>query len=180
MQDYQGQPLRRVKMKLLRGWRAISVVSLATVLSIVAASASVATAAPAAAASTPACTFNGGNFPIVTGVTEGGTVQVDCTGLPATHPYLLLEISLVVALDPSTSALLSGTVSPSLLLSVLSASPMINPAALEVTTSDSSGNLDYAYKTPTTQPVDPNASCAPSTEEYNSGLIGCALALVDL
>jgi hypothetical protein len=143
--------------------------------------ASAATAgAAAAASSTPACTFDGSNFPIVTGVTPGAKVQFDCTGLPALHPYLLLETSLVIAIDPSTSGLLSGTVSPSLLLSVLSALPQINPAALAVTTSDLSGNLNYSYTTPTTQALDPNASCPPSTEEFNSGLIGCALALVDL
>ncbi len=107
-------------------------------------------------------------------------MQFDCTGLPAYHPYLLLETSLVIAIDPSTSALLSGTVSPSLLLAVLSALPQINPAALDVTASDGSGNLSVSFKTPTTQALDPNASCPPSTEEFNSGLIGCALALVDL
>lgn len=154
---------------------------LALLISIGAVGASVATAGAAAAATaTPACTFNGINFPIVTGVTAGSTVQVDCTGLPDLHPYLLLETSLVIALDPSTAALLSGTVSPSLLLSVLSAVPQINPDALAVTASDDSGNLSYSFKTPTTQALDPNASCPPSTEEFNSGLIGCALALVDL
>ena len=164
----------------LRNWRTLSLVSLALLISIGAVGASAATAGAAAASSGPFCTFNGSSFPIVTGVTPGSTVQFDCTGLPTQHPYLLLEISLVVAIDPSTAALLSGTISPSLLLSVLSAVPQINPAALAVTASDTSGNLSYAYKTPTTQATDPNASCPPSTEEFNSGLIGCALALVDL
>jgi hypothetical protein len=113
-------------------------------------------------------------------MTPGGKVQIDCTGLPALHPYLLLEVSLVIGIDPSTAGLLSGAVSPSLLLSVLSALPIINPSALSVTASDESGNLDYSYTTPTTQAPDPNASCPPSQEEFNSGLIGCALALVDL
>jgi hypothetical protein len=164
----------------LRRWRTLCGISLALVICAGSVAASVATAGAAAAATSPSCTFNGGTFPIVTGVTPGSTVQVDCTGLPAYHPYLLLETSLVIAIDPSTSALLSGTVSPSLLIAVLSALPQINPAALDVTVSDGSGNLSVAYKTPTTQPLDPNASCPPSTEEFNSGLIGCALALVDL
>ena len=164
----------------LRRWRTVSLVSLALLISIGAAGASAATAGPAAASSGPSCTFNGSSFPIVTGRHPGSTVQFDCTGLPTLHPYLLLEISLVVAIDPSTAGLLSGDNSPSLLLSVLSAVPQINPAALAITTSDSSGNLSYAYKTPTTQALDPNASCPPSTEEFNSGLVGCALALVDL
>lgn len=33
---------------------------------------------------------------------------------------------------------------------------------------------------PTFQPTDKNASCPPTKEEINSGLIGCALAIVDL
>lgn len=33
---------------------------------------------------------------------------------------------------------------------------------------------------PTTQPPDPNAKCPPTTEELNSGLIGCAVAMIDL
>ena len=164
---------------LLR-WRTIGAASLALVISMGALAVSVATAGPAAATSTPACTFDGSNFPIVTGVTAGAKVQFDCTGLPALHPYLLLETSLVIAIDPSTAALLSGTVSPALILSVLQALPQINPAALVVTASDASGNLDESFTTPTTQAIDPNASCPPSTEEFNSGLIGCALALVDL
>jgi hypothetical protein len=138
-------------------------------------------AVPAAAASSgPSCSFNNSGIPIVTGVTKGGTVTVDCTGLPDSTPFLLFETSLTIALDPSTAALLSGTVSPSLLISVLSALPMINPLSFSFPVSDSSGNLDYTYTTPTTEPVDKNASCPPSRVEYNSGLIGCALALVDL
>jgi hypothetical protein len=142
-------------------------------------------AAPAAAqtapeTSGPACTFNGSTLPIVTGVTKGGTVTVDCTGLPDSTPFLLFETSLVIALDPQTAGLLSGTISPSLLLSVLSASPMLNPLSFSFPTSDSSGNLSYTYTTPTSEPLDSNASCPPSRVEYNSGLIGCAIALVDL
>jgi hypothetical protein len=137
-------------------------------------------AAAADTPSGPSCTFDNSTLPIVTGVTKGGSVTIACTGLPDSTPFLLFETSLVIALDPQTAALLSGTVSPSLLISVLSALPMINPASFSFPISDSNGNLDYTYKTPTSQPLDPNASCPPSREEYNSGLIGCALALVDL
>jgi hypothetical protein len=168
----------------LRRWRASRsawwLASLALVVSIAAGGASVATATPASAASTPACTFNGADFPIVGGLTPGATVQVDCTGLPALHPYLLFETSLLIAVDPATASLLSGSLSPTTFLGALSAVPLINVAAFSFPYSDASGNLDYAYKTPTTQAPDPNASCPPSTEEFDSGLIGCALALVDL
>jgi hypothetical protein len=170
-------------MAVSRKWRNLSLASLALVMSLAAgALATVGAAAPAAAQTTsnPACDFNGSSLGLVTGVTEGGTVQIDCTGLPDSTPYLVMEVSLVIALDPNTAALLSGTVSPSLLIGALDALPIINPAALDVTTSDSSGNLDYAYKTPTTQPVSSDADCPPDQEEYNSGLIGCAIALVNL
>lgn len=167
-------------MSRLRKLRTPSLVSAALLISLLAAGTAVAGASPAAAQSTPSCTFNGSSLGIVTGVTEGGTVQISCTGLPALHPYLVLETSLVLALDPSTAALLSGTVSPSLLISTLSALPLINPEALKVTYSDENGNLSYSFTTPTDQPLDPNASCPPSTEEFNSGLLGCAIAMVDL
>jgi hypothetical protein len=165
-------------VKTLRRWHALPLACIALLVPILTTSTIGATAA--AAASTPACTFNGSTLPLVTGVTEGGTVQVDCSGLPALHPYILLETSLVLAIDPSTAALLSGTVSPSTLLAVLAALPIINVSGIKFVFSDLSGNLDYSYQTPTNQAPDPNASCPPSTEEINSGLIGCALALVDL
>ncbi len=164
----------------LRKWRTLCAVSVAFVISMGGIAASAATAGAAAASSGPACTFNGSRFPIVTGVTPGSTVQFDCTGLPATSPVPLLEISLVIAIDPSTSALLSGTVSPEPAVVGSLGLPQINPSALALTASDGSGNLSYSYKTPTNQALDPNASCPPSQEEFNSGLIGCALALVDL
>lgn len=157
-----------------------SLALLAFLVSIATGGAYVAAAPPASAASAPACTFNGSSFPIVEDLTPGATVQVDCTGLPALHPYLLFETSLLIAVDPATASLLSGTLSPTELIGALSALPLINASALSFPVSDASGNLDYAYKTPTTEAPDPNASCPPSTEEFNSGLIGCALALVDL
>jgi hypothetical protein len=165
-----------------RRWLSYSLVSLAFVASLAATGLISGLTAGTAAAQTsgPSCTFNNSVVPIVQGVTKGGSVVVDCTGLPANTPYLLFETSLVIAIDPQTAALLSGTVAPSLLISVLSALPMINPLSFSFPTSDSSGDLDHTYTTPTTQPVDSNASCPPSRVEYNSGLIGCALALVDL
>ena len=162
----------------IRRSHAITMAMLAFVISI--ATSGGLLASPALAASTPACTFNGSTFPIVEALTPGATVQVDCTGLPAFHPYLLFETSLLIAVDPSTAGLLSGSLTPTALLGALSALPLINTSALSFPISDASGNLDYAYKTPTNQAPDPNASCPPSTEEFNSGLIGCALALVDL
>ena len=56
---------------------------------------------------------------------------MDCTGLPALHPYLVMETSLLLGIDPNASALLTGNIaSLSGLLSLLDALPEINPAAL--------------------------------------------------
>ena len=46
--------------------------------------------------------------------------------------------------------------------------------------SDLSGNLSLDWTVPTFQPLDPNASCPPTQQEFNSGLIGCTLAMIDL
>jgi hypothetical protein len=37
-----------------------------------------------------------------------------------------------------------------------------------------------SWTVPTYQAVDPNASCPPTQQEFNSGLLGCALAMIDL
>jgi hypothetical protein len=134
------------------------------------------------AAATPACTFNGSSIPIVTGVSDGSKIALDCTGLPALHPYLLLETSLLIGIDPKAAALLSGGATPSAatLESALAALPEINPGSLTVVTSNLNGDLNENYTVPSTQPTDPNASCPPSVFEFNAGLIGCALAMVDL
>jgi len=121
-------------------------------------------------------------LPIVTGVSAGTKVAIDCTGLPALHPYLLLETSLLIGIDPKAAALLSGgtTLSAATLESALAALPEINPGSFAPVLSDLSGKLNETYTVPSTQPTDPNASCPPSVFEFNAGLIGCALAMVDL
>jgi hypothetical protein len=141
-----------------------------------------AASAPAqAASSTPACSFNNGTLPIVTGVTYGSQVNIQCTGLPPLHPYLLMEISLVIGIDPAASGLLSGNAaSLSGLESALSALGLLNLGSVALPFSDLNGNLNFTYTVPSSQALDPNASCPPTPQEFNSGLIGCALAMVDL
>ncbi|HVC70411.1 MAG TPA: hypothetical protein VNC61_09195 [Acidimicrobiales bacterium] len=138
--------------------------------------------ATATAPAPPACTFDGATLPIVTGVSGGTKITISCTGLSPLHPYLLLETSLLIGIDPKAAALLSGgaTPSPALLESALAALPEINPASFALPLSDLSGTLNDTYTVPSFQPLDPNANCPPSVPEFNSGLIGCALAMVDL
>jgi hypothetical protein len=139
------------------------------------------TRSAATATATPACTFNGGTFPIVTDVSEGSKIAIACTGLPALTPYLLLQASLLIGIDPKAAALLSGgTPSASTLESALAALPEIDAASFAFPVSNLSGDLNYTYTVPNFQPTDPNATCPPSQLEFNTGLLGCALAMVDL
>lgn len=139
-------------------------------------------AAPAGAATTgPACTFNGSTLPILTGVSTGKVIDISCTGLSALHPYLLAETSLLAGIDPKAEAALSGGLtSLSGLLGALDALKEINMGALAFPISNLKGDLNYKWTVPSSQPLDPNASCPPSTQEFNAGLIGCALAMIDL
>ncbi|MBV8461926.1 MAG: hypothetical protein JO368_01430 [Acidimicrobiales bacterium] len=170
-----------VRLRSLRAAMAAAVV--VVVLSPIGATvATVATGTTSAgAATTPACTFNGSALPIVTGATAGEQIKVACTGLPPLHPYLTLETSLLLGIDPRAKPLLDGQiVSLQGLQALLAALPEINPLALSLELSDLSGNLDFTYTLPSTRPLDPNAVCPPTTPQINSGLIGCGLATIDL
>jgi hypothetical protein len=137
--------------------------------------------ASGAATSTPSCTFNNSTLPIIAGVSTGKVIDINCTGLPAFHPYLLAETSLLAGIDPKAKAALSGGItSVSGLLGALDALGEINTSALAFPFSDQNGDLNYDWTVPSSQPSDKDATCPPSTEEFNSGLIGCALAMIDL
>jgi hypothetical protein len=134
-----------------------------------------------AAGSGPQCTFNGSATPLVTGVSAGSKINVSCTGLPPLHPYLLVGTSLVLAIDPAAAPLFSGQVtSLSGLMGLLAALKEIDLASAATPTSNLSGDLTDSWTVPTFQAADPNASCPPTQKEFNSGLLGCALAMIDL
>ncbi len=136
----------------------------------------------AEAAAAPSCAVKGAIFGLlVTNATGGGSVNIDCKHFPANHPYLLVEASLLVAIDPSAAPLLTGQAeSVPGLLAIIAATPELNALSVAFPTSNSSGVLDTNYTIPKTSPLDPNATCPPTTEEINSGLIGCAVAMIDL
>lgn len=144
-----------------------------------------ATTGSAAGATTgPVCHIPGELFgnPIVTNVHAGETINMLCTGLPANTEFLFLDTSLLIAIDPGAQALLSGNLTGgglTGLLSAIQALPEINAASLAVATSGSTGNLTESYTLPTLNAADPNAVCPPTTIEYNSGLIGCAVAMLN-
>jgi len=140
-----------------------------------------ATVAPRASSTGPQCTFNGSSLPLVTGVSNGSKIAVSCSGLPALHPYLVVGASLLLAIDPAARPLLTGQiVSLGALNAALAALKEIDLASEAFPISDLSGNLSLDWTVPTFQPLDPNASCPPTQQEFNSGLIGCALAMIDL
>lgn len=143
--------------------------------------------AGSAAAAGPACQFTsptpgvGTVSAVVFGVTPGSVVDYNCSGFPASHPFLIVEASLLVAIDPAAKPLLTGqATSVPGLLAIISALPELNALSVAFPNSDATGHLTYAYTVPSTQPLDPNATCPPTTQELNSGLIGCALAMIDL
>lgn len=140
--------------------------------------------APSAGAATPggpACTFNGSAYPILLGATGGEKVAISCTGLGTLHPYLVMETSLLLAIDPAAKPLLTGQVAslPGL-LSLLDSLPEVNTAALRFPVSNLSGGLTMTYKLPTSHAPDPNAVCPPTTAQIDAGLIGCGLTMIDL
>lgn len=142
---------------------------------------STASSGVAQAATGPQCTFNGSALPLVTGVSAGDKLAVSCTGLPPLHPYLLVGTSLVLAIDPAAAPLFSGQItSLAALNGLLSALKEIDLASATTPTSDLSGKLSVSWTVPTYQALDPNASCPPTQQEFNSGLLGCALAMIDL
>jgi hypothetical protein len=131
--------------------------------------------------STPVCTFNGSSLPLIGGASAGEKINVSCTGLAPLHPYLIMETSLLLGIDPKAAPLLTGKiVSVAGLMSLLAALPEINPNALTFPISNLMGDLQETYVLPTSQAPDPNATCPPTTTEINEGLIGCALATIDL
>ena len=133
------------------------------------------------ASSGPQCTFNGSTLPLVTGVSAGSKITISCTGLPPLHPYLFVGTSLLLGIDPAAAPLLSGqVVSLPGLLALLAALPEIDLASEALPTSDLFGNLNLTWTVPAFQPLDPNAGCPPTQQEFNSGLIGCAVAMIDL
>jgi hypothetical protein len=138
----------------------------------------------AGAAVAPACAFKGPALAVgqlVTSVSYGDKININCKNFPANHPYLLVEASLLVAVDPAAKPLLQGqATSVPGLLAVIAALPELNALSVAFPTSNSSGVLNYNYTVPSSQPPDPNAKCPPTTIELDSGLIGCAVAMIDL
>jgi hypothetical protein len=136
----------------------------------------------AEAATAPTCAVKGAFFGLlVANVSGGSVVNINCKHFPANHPYLLAEASLLVAIDPAAKPLLTGqATSVPGLLGIIAAVPELNALSLAFPTSNSSGDINFNYTVPTSQPLGPDASCPPTTEEINSGLIGCAVAMIDL
>jgi hypothetical protein len=134
------------------------------------------------AAAAPSCAVKGALYGLlVPNVSAGQSVNLDCKNFPANHPYLLVEASLLVAIDPAAAPLLTGqATSVPGLLAIIAATPELNALSVAFPTSNSSGVLNYNYTVPSSSPLDPNATCPPTTEEINSGLIGCAVAMIDL
>ena len=172
-------------MKRARISKAVLAVAVTAMSSTVVSVAGVGAASAPAAAAGPTCSFKGSvlGTPLIANVQPGQTINYHCTGLTPNNPYVLVEASLLIAIDPAAKPLLTGQVtSLAGLLALLAATPEINPQSVPVLPlplSDGSGNFNYAFTVPSSQPPDPNATCPPSNQELDSGLIGCAVAMID-
>lgn len=167
---------RHLALRILGAW----CVALVTCAAVVAGTGGSTVAVAAAVA--PSCVFNGPAIgQLVLAVSYGEKINMNCKNFPANHPYLLVEASLLVAVDPAAKPLLQGqATSVPGLLAIIAALPELNPLSVAFPTSNSSGVLNYNYTVPSSQPPDPNAKCPPTTVQLNSGLIGCAVAMIDL
>jgi hypothetical protein len=168
-------------MMLRLRWARVSVAVVALVCALTAIGASGAVPPAGAASAAAACTFNGSSLPLILSASAGENIAFNCTGLSPASPYLVMEVSVLLGIDPKAAPLLSGDItSLSGLMALLASLPEINAAALAFPLTDLDGNLNYTYTLPTSQAPDPNATCPPSNAELNMGLIGCALAMIDL
>ncbi len=168
-------------MRIYRSVAVALALAASGVVALVGAGATTATQAAAATAPVESCVFTGPAIgQLVLAVSPGEEINVNCKGFPDDHPYLFIEASLLVAIDPAAQPLLTGQVtSVAGVEGVVAALPEMNAASTQLTTSSSTGTINFNYKVPTSQPPDPNATCPPTTEELNSGLIGCAVAMID-
>ena len=119
-----------------------------------------ASAPPAAAAKGPNCAFSAPShtlLQLILNVSPGEVVNTSCTGLPASTEFLQVELSLTAAVDPSASTLLTGgsVTSVSGLLSLIAITPELNALSVNLSSSNSSGDLNVNYTVPSTQPPTP-------------------------
>ena len=115
-------------------------------------------------------------------MSTGKVVAIHCTGLAPLRPHLLFMASLLIGLDPKAKALFSGTsgTPTALFPAAVATIDKINPNSIKPVTSDLNGNINYNFVVPASMSTDPNASCPPSQQQFNAGLIGCALAMLDV
>jgi hypothetical protein len=116
--------------------------------------------APAPRDVTPSCTFNGEPGPLLSGVTPGEAITLDCAGWLASDT--------VVAFEISPLALATGS-----------------PDDTDVThaqqfTTDGAGNLRGTFTVPDPfTAVDPAAVCPPTVEQVDAGFLRCGILLSD-
>jgi hypothetical protein len=173
-----------------RGWRSLLFRTLTLTLAFAAAAATslvtLVIAPGVASAAAPVCTFTGphnsgpGSFQspiILTGVTNGASIGVSCTGLPPGHTIGTIQASpLAVATQPFS-------------LSTLGNEADINDGLLNGV-ADPGGHFSHSQVVGTggnfkpglagTYPGDPKAVCPPSQAQINAGLGMCLLSVADV
>ncbi len=151
-------------MRRLRFYRLLATLASTSVVAATLTIAVGAGNAGAAAAAGAACTFNGTpTNGVVSGITPGASVTVECTGLPDSTPLVMVEVSPLTGLLPSADD-----------------EDEADTGALGLVTSTSTGTLPpgTAFKVPDPfKASDPDGVCPLSAAQVNAGLVGCTLAL---
>jgi hypothetical protein len=153
-------------MHRARGFKLLTILASAGVVTGVVTLGAAAGTAAAATPATSACTFN--NQPansILTGMSPGGAITVACTGLPDSTGLVIAEASPLAAFVPSTDAIDEA-----------------DTGDLKIIDSSASGTLaPTVFNLPTTFTAsDHNAACPITTVQINAGLTGCAVAVATL
>ena len=109
------------------------------------------------------CTFNGTNSGLVSGVTPGSSITVDCTGFTADEQVSIAEASpLFLGVDPGQAA------------------NEIDVNDTQSFTTDGSGDLAASFMLPDPFSAgDPAATCPPAQDQVSSGLEDCLIVAID-
>src|SRR5271166_4363827 len=142
------------------------------------------------AASGPSCTFSSGSQSgvgnetspfLITGLSAGSTVNVNCTGLPGGETMATVQASpLAVVTQPFSLTLLGSEADlNSASLGTANLAGIYN-GSLNVGTNAAGTFTGGGTLASTTFAPDPNAECPPTQAQINAGLVTCVMAVDDV
>src|SRR5271166_751894 len=142
------------------------------------------------AASGPSCTFSSGSQSgvgnetspfLITGLSAGSTVNVNCTGLPGGETMATVQASPLAVVTQPFSLTLLGSEADLTSASLGSATGGgVYSASLNVGTTASGGFAPGGTLASAVFAPDPNAQCPPTQAQINAGLVTCVMAIDDV